>query len=167
MSLAMKKAPGPAIPGRKLSKHFSLKEMTVTQTGLSNSIDDQAIIRRLELVCQNVLEKVREHYQRPIIVHSGYRSPLVNKAVGGAATSQHVRGEAVDFHVMGNSLYDVAIWISGNIDYDQLILENYLGDQHANGWVHCSYGPRMRYDNLTKFKGSKKYHQGILKSAVG
>jgi zinc D-Ala-D-Ala carboxypeptidase len=97
-----------------------------------------------------------------VLVHSGYRSAAVNRAVGGSTRSQHCLGEAVDFHVKDHTVYEVALWIAENLDYDQLILENFVPKLASSGWVHCAYGPRMRAQDLTKFKGSAKYHAGIL-----
>ena len=149
----------------KLSKHFSLAELTTTTTGLPNQPASAALIDSLRSVCENVLEPVREHFGKAIVVHSGYRSPAVNAAVKGSATSQHCKGEAVDFHIPGFSVLEVAQWLSGSdIDYDQLILENYVPGQASSGWVHCSFAVRNRNMDLTKFKGSSTYYPGILQS---
>lgn len=146
----------------KLSKHFSLAEMTVTTTGLANQAP-AAVIAKLRKVCENVLEPVREHFGMAVIVHSGYRSPAVNTAVGGSSTSQHCKGEAADFHVEGFTVLEVAQWLAASeVDYDQLILENHVPHQPHSGWVHCSFAVRNRTMELTKFRGSKKYHAGIL-----
>ena len=145
----------------KLSKHFTLEELTRTSAGIANQPSEQ-VIERLRLVCVNILEPVREHYGRPVMVHSGYRSPAVNIAVGGSPTSQHVKGEAVDFHVSAYSVYEVALWISENLDYDQLILENFVPGIKTSGWVHCSFGNNNRGQDLTKFRGSKTYYPGIV-----
>lgn len=151
----------------KLSKHFSLEEMTVTTTGIANQPTSKAILDKLRDVCENVLEPVRDHFGKSIVVHSGYRSPAVNTAVKGAASSQHCKGEAVDFHVQGFSVLEVAQWIAdSDIDYDQLILENYVAGRPSSGWVHCSFGVLNRNQNLTKFKGSSKYWPGILSEGV-
>ena len=150
-----------------LSKHFNLAELTRTDSGLPNVPDSSAVIDRLKGVCEHVLEPVRAHFGRAVVVHSGYRSPAVNAAVGGSATSQHVKGEAADFHVNGFSVYDVAIWVSDNREYDQLILENFVPGVRASGWVHCSFSRNNRNQDLTKFKGSKTYCEGILLTPAG
>jgi hypothetical protein len=137
--------------------------MTVTTTGLPNSPTDPQIISSLSSVCENVLEKVRANFTRPVVIHSGYRSQAVNAAVGGAKGSQHTKGQAADFHVLGHSHLEVAEWIRDNIEFDQLILENYIGEKFASGWVHCSYAVELRGSVLTKFRGSKHYHKGLLK----
>ena len=148
-----------------LSKHFSLNEMTVTQQKIPNMPESEDIIQNMQWVCSFILEKVRAHYGLPVIVHSGYRSKAVNAAVGGSDSSQHCRGEAVDFHVQHVSVYEVAIWIRDNLPiYDQLILENYIPNTKNSGWVHCSITCRKknRYDVRTKFKGDRNYYNGVL-----
>lgn len=146
----------------RLSKHFMLREMTTTSSGLANQPASPQVLANMRTLCEQILEKVRAHYGRPVIIHSGYRSPAVNKAVGGSPTSQHVKGEAVDFHVSGHSVYEVATWISETLDYDQLILENFLPGLPTSGWVHCSFAINNRGQDLTKFKGSKIYYPGII-----
>ena len=145
-----------------LSKHFGLAELTRTDSGLPNTPDSPTVIDRLRGVCEHVLEPVRAHFGRPVILHSGYRSPAVNAAVGGSVASQHVKGEAADFHVNGFSVYDVAMWVSDNLEYDQLILENFVPGVRTSGWVHCSFSRNNRNQDLTKFKGSKTYYEGIV-----
>jgi len=146
----------------KLSKRFSLAELTHTSQKIANVPASPSILNNLRAVCVNVLEVVREHYGRPVRIHSGYRCAAVNTAIGGSKRSQHMKGEAVDFHVTGHTVYDVAIWIAENIDYDQVILENFVPEIKTSGWVHCSYSKNNRGQELTKFKGSNKYYAGIV-----
>jgi len=145
-----------------LSKHFRLSELTRTSSKLANTPTSSVIIDRLRELCVNVLEPVRSHFGRAVLIHSGYRSPAVNSAIGGSKTSQHMKGEAADFHVPGQTVYDVAMWISETLEYDQLILENFVPGSGSSGWVHCSYAKKNRDEELTKFKGSKQYYEGIL-----
>lgn len=146
-----------------LSQHFTLDELTVTTTGLPNEPSSTEVIERLRKVCTEVLEPVRHHFGKAIVLHSGYRSPAVNKAVKGSPSSQHCKGEAADFHVAGVTVLEVAQWLSNSeIEYDQLILENYVAGSPSSGWVHCSYSVRKRQMDLTKFKGSSDYYPGIL-----
>lgn len=146
----------------QLSRHFTLKELTRTATGLANQPESPEIAARLATLCQKVLEPIRDHFARPVIIHSGYRCAAVNSAVGGSNSSRHLRGEAADFHVSGFTVYEVACWISDNLDYDQVILEEFLPDNASSGWVHCSYARNNRNQVLTKFKNSKKYYPGLL-----
>ena len=79
----------------KLGKYFTLDELTVTNTGLVNS-PSKMEINKLKMLVENVLDPLRTLYGKPIKVNSGYRSPLVNKTIGGVATSEHVKGQAAD-----------------------------------------------------------------------
>ena len=114
-------------------KYFTINELTRTSTGLDNtpSKDVQA---NLEYLVNNVLDKVREIYGKPIKVNSGFRSKLVNKKVGGASNSQHTKGEAVDI-TGGNKTENKMIYeIIKNLGkYDQLI------NEYDYSWIHISY----------------------------
>jgi hypothetical protein len=146
---------------QRLSPRFTLAELTITNSKLINKPNSPVLIANLQAVCINILEPVRKHFNKAVIIHSGYRSPAVNSAIGGSKTSQHCRGEAADFHVAQYSVYEVALWISENLDFDQLILENFVPNIESSGWVHCSYSKRDRNQELTKFKGSSKYYPGL------
>lgn len=141
----------------KLSKHFTLQEFTKSQTatrlGLKNQPGPEHIVR-LEALCENVLEPVRVFFNIPFSPSSGYRSPELCKAIGSKPTSQHARGEAVDFEVPGLSNRDVAQWIVDNVDFDQLILEFYEEGDPNSGWIHVSYvdGDKNRKEVLTLTK---------------
>jgi len=141
----------------KLSKHFTLQEFTKSQTatrlGLKNQPNPEHIVR-LEALCENVLEPVRVIFGIPFSPSSGYRSPELCKAIGSKPTSQHARGEAVDFEVPGLSNRDVAQWIVDNVDFDQLILEFYEEGDPNSGWIHVSYvdGDKNRKEVLTLTK---------------
>lgn len=129
-------------PDIQLSSHFKLSELIQSQTALRRNLDnypkDPAVIENLKALCIKVLEPVRVHYGKSITPSSGYRSPVVNGAVGGSKTSQHMTGEAVDFVVPGVPCDQVVQWIQKNLTYDQLILE-YYNPAKGTGWVHCSY----------------------------
>ncbi len=126
----------------KLSEHFSLSEMTKSSTaerqGIANE-PSESQIENLTLVCDNILEPVRNHYGIPFIPNSGFRCLELNRAIGSSDNSQHTMGKAVDFEVPGVSNKEVAIWVKDNCEFDQLILEFYKEGQPASGWVHCSY----------------------------
>lgn len=118
------------------SPHFSWEELersdTAARGGLSNAVPD---IWRPNVValCENVLEPIRRKYMRPVIVTSGYRSPPVNQAVGGAPGSQHTVGEAADIVVSGVSPEALQQWIVANLTFDQCII--YRDTSH----VHVSF----------------------------
>jgi uncharacterized protein YcbK (DUF882 family) len=126
----------------QLSKNFYLSELTKSQTasryGISNQPNSKQI-ENLKALCSNILQPVREHFGKPVIISSGYRSPLLNARIGGSRLSQHCFGQAADFEIPGLPNKEVAQWIRQNLDYDQLILEFYDGKNPNSGWIHCSY----------------------------
>lgn len=91
-----------------ISAHFNLEELTKTNTGVFNTPKDPKVISNLRRAAENILEPVRKHFNRRVIIHSAYRSPAVNRAVGGSNNSQHSKGEAVDFRVEGHTVHEVA-----------------------------------------------------------
>lgn len=147
----------------ELSKNFHLSEFLISQTASRLQLDNtptNAVIKNLKLLCENILQPVREHYQKPVIISSGYRSPAVNRAVGGSSRSQHRFGQAADFTIPSVDNWDLAQWIWKNLNYDQLILEFYTGGN--SGWIHVGYSPRHLNQELTinkwgTFGGLKKY----------
>lgn len=118
-------------------KNFTMNELTdsatARQLGISNTPSAEAQANIVALT-ENVLDKAREAWGKPIIVNSGYRCPRLNKVVGGVSNSQHVTGEAADITTgtkYGNKwLFN---FIKDNCDYDQLI------DERDYTWVHVSY----------------------------
>ena len=93
--------------GLRLSPHFTLGELTKTSVKTEDgNIPSRVVIENLRNLCENWLEDLRYSYNTlyhkgGIIINSGYRSPEVNKRVGGAPTSNHLTGCAVDIHVTG------------------------------------------------------------------
>jgi len=153
----------PVAVGEQLTPNFYLSEMLISQTASRMRLDNrptEAVKRNLKLVAEKVLQPVRNHYNKPVVITSGYRSPAVNRAVGGSVSSQHMLGQAVDFTVPSVDNYSVALWIRDNLKYDQLILEFYTGGN--SGWIHVGYSPSHRMQVLTinrfgSFNGLKKY----------
>lgn len=125
----------------KLTEHFTLEEMTVSPTakklGLSNQPTPEHI-ENMRYCCEKILEPVRAHFGKAVQINSSYRSPLVNKAVGGSKTSQHVNGQAIDFEIPGIDNKNVADWVADNLEFDQVILEFYTKGDKNSGWVHAS-----------------------------
>jgi len=125
-----------------LSPHFTLEEACKSQRaermGISNSPDADTLDRMIA-VAENILEPVRAHFGKPVIINSFYRSPEVNKAIGSKPGSQHVKGEAVDFEIPGIDNAAVARWVRDNLTFDQCILEFYKPGIPDSGWVHVSY----------------------------
>jgi putative chitinase len=107
--------------------------------------------------CEKILEPVRAKFG-PVTINSSYRAPLVNKAVGGSATSQHVNGQAIDFEVKGVDNKKVADWVADNLEFDQVILEFYAAGDKNSGWVHAS---------IKKEGGNRKQRLVATKSKAG
>lgn len=146
----------------KLTKNFSLQEMTKSQTALRRGIDNTPTpdkIEPLTLLCEKVLQPVRDHFDRPVTITSGYRSPELCVAIGSKVTSQHTRGQAADFEVPGVSNMEVAQWIADNCEFDQLILECFTGGN--TGWIHCSYVHEPRKELLT-YDRENGYRKGLI-----
>jgi zinc D-Ala-D-Ala carboxypeptidase len=122
-----------------LTEHFTIEELTRTDVRNLRNDPPELAIARLRDLSENILEAVRRHFVAPVVIHSAYRSPAVNDAVRGSKTSQHMRGEAADFHVSGVDFFTVARWIASSLEFDQLILEFCDPSGFGRGWVHCSY----------------------------
>jgi len=139
----------------RLSKNFTLEELCVTSSGLKNE-PTNVEIGALRALVANVLQPLREDIGEPIKINSGFRSSAVNKAVGGAAPSQHVKGEAADIECSNNAyLFNL---IRKNLVFDQLIWEH--GDDKQPAWVHVSYkaqGNRHEVLRAKKVNGKTQY----------
>ena len=104
----------------RLSKNFTLDELAKTNSGLIN-VPGKAETEALKELVSNVLQPLRDIYGESITINSGYRSPAVNKKIGGAKNSQHINGEAADIDSSDNSkLFRI---IKDNLPFDQLIWE--------------------------------------------
>jgi hypothetical protein len=144
-----------------ISEHFTLEELSFSEAaarlGLDN-IPDRIVVTHLGLVAA-AMEKIRMLLgDRPIAVHSGYRSPEVNRAVGGVVTSAHCAGLACDFvcPAFGTPAEVALAILKSDIEYDQLILEY--------GWVHVGLaqeGLLSRREALTKRSTLAAYESGI------
>ena len=142
-----------------LSEHFKLAELTKTNTGIKN-VPNEVQVNNLKRLCK-WLERLRKKWNDlygegddPIIINSGFRSPAVNKAVGGVSTSNHLTGCAVDIRCIGmeQALRYAAILLDisdlNREDYDELLIE-----QKRNViWIHFAVRPKdnRRRTNLSK-----------------
>ena len=123
----------------KLSNNFSLAEMTKSQTATRKGIDNKPSTEHIENLihlAETVLQPVREHFGKSVVISSGYRSPELCEAIGSSSKSQHAKGEAADFEIQGVDNMQLATWISKNTIFDQLILEFYEPGDPNSGWVH-------------------------------
>lgn len=152
----------------QLTKNFSLAEMTKSETALRHGLENKPgpdELNNLLQLCANVLQPIRDHFQKGVKVNSGYRSPDVNAKVGGSRTSDHCRGMAADIEIPGIANADLANWIKDNLSYTQLILEFYTPGVPDSGWVHVSYDPsNLKKQDLTATKrdGKTVYLPGLV-----
>lgn len=148
-----------------ISKHISYKEgirsTTADRRGIENK-PGQVELCNMEITAERIFEPLREWVGGPVRVNSFYRSPKLNKAIGGAKRSQHMEGRAMDLddtygHKTNAEMFH---FIKQNLDFDQLIWE--FGTDENPNWIHVSYvsedGNRNRClkayknaDNKTKY----------------
>ena len=150
----------------KLSKNFSLAEMTKSQTairmGLANN-PSEAQVENLRILCERVLQPVRDHFGKVVTVSSGYRDIVLSRAIGSSDKSQHGKGQAADIEIFSIPNNELSDWIKENLMFDQLILEYFDINEGVNsGWVHVSYNPtislnRKEYLMASKVNGKTSY----------
>jgi len=151
-----------------LTANFTLSEMVKSDTALRHDMDNtpgEAEIESLKILCEKVLQPVRDHFKTGVKVNSGYRHPEVNAKVGGSKTSDHCSGQAADIEIPGIPNADLAKWITQNLDFTQVILEFYTQGVPDSGWVHVSYDPQnLKKQSLTAVKkdGKTVYLPGIV-----
>lgn len=125
----------------KISEHITFDEATISHTAIRLRIDNTPtaeIIENMKLVAVKCFEPLRKWYGKPIKINSFYRSVLLNKAIGGSPTSDHVKGCSID--LTGGSkdenkkIYD---WCKANLIFDQLI------NEYDYTWVHISFKKGM------------------------
>tara|TARA_B110000285_G_scaffold174794_1_gene196015 strand:+ start:92 stop:583 length:492 start_codon:yes stop_codon:yes gene_type:complete len=126
----------------KLSKNFTKAELCKSQTAIrmglnNNPTDDQT--ENLRLLCERVLQPVRDHFNQIVSISSGFRDPVLSRKIGSSEKSQHCSGEAADFEIFGVANHEVSDWIKENLMFDQLILEYYKPGEPNSGWIHVSY----------------------------
>jgi hypothetical protein len=125
-----------------LSPNFTLAEMTKSETALRHDMPNEPgekEIGNLKVLCEKVLQPIRDHYGKGVKVNSGFRHPEVNAKVGGSKTSDHCLGQAADIEIPGVPNAELAAWIRDNLEFRQLILEFYTPGIPDSGWVHVSY----------------------------
>lgn len=128
-----------------MGKYFSIAELTKSSTAIKKKINNtptKEVENNLNQLIDNILDPLREAWGQPIIVGSGYRCEALNKAVGGAAHSQHKLGQAADIHTKSDlkednkKLFELIKQLK--LPFDQLI------NEYNYNWIHVSYSPRNR-----------------------
>ena len=139
-----------------ISPHITYTEATRTSAQADNTPNAEQI-EAMKLLAANVFEPLRALVGRPIIITSMFRSAKVNGLIGGATTSQHCKGEAMDIKLpgMNRSLFEI---ILNQLPFDQLIWE--FGTDKEPAWVHVSYkstGNRKQVLRAIRVNGKQKY----------
>lgn len=122
-----------------LTPHFTLKELCYSRTAEKmhiNNTPNGIQIQNLAFLAKNILEPLRQYAQQPIYINSGFRTPALNNAIGGARNSQHMKGEAADIRIPDITTgHQYFAYIRDNLNYDQLIWEH---NKYNNYWIHVS-----------------------------
>lgn len=153
----------------KLSKNFSLKELTKSSTATRFDINNQPgteqLINLTSLAIM-ILQPIRDKHGSTTI-SSGLRVLKLNRKIGSSDTSQHIKGQAADVECPGVDNLVLAKWIRDNLVFDQLILEGYEEGDTNSGWIHISFRAdgknREKCMTATFPKGKAKYVNGLPK----
>ena len=126
----------------KLSPHFMLSEFTKSPTAAAKGINNTpslTSVSNLQYLCEKVLEPLRAYANQPITINSGYRCLLLNKAIGGVSTSNHLSGYAADIKVPSNKVGEEWFnWMQKNIHiFDELIMERNTPSS-PTFWIHVA-----------------------------
>ena len=150
-----------------ISKHISYKEgvhsNTAIRRGIGNTPNNEQL-DNMELLAKEIFEPLRMYVGGPIKINSFFRSPELNKAIGGSGKSQHCKGQAMDiddtFGRMTNA--EMYHWIKEHLDFDQMIWE--FGDEDNPAWVHVSYVSAEKNRNrcLLAYKENKKTKYKVI-----
>ena len=129
----------------KLTANITLDELTKSQVaerkGINNNPSPEQI-ENLKALAVNILQPVRSHFDKPLIISSGFRTAQLCIEIGSVPSSQHCADDnaaAADFEIPGVDNRELALWIKSELEFDQLILEFYRDNEPTSGWIHCSY----------------------------
>lgn len=148
----------------KLSENLHLSEVTRSESAKRNGIPNTPApehIENLKALAEKIFQPIRDHFKKPIRISSGYRSKELNAKIGGSATSQHSKGQAIDIDMDGTDITNRQIFdfVKDNLNFDQLIYE--FGDDDNPNWVHISYNrngqQRGQVLKAYKLNGQTKY----------
>lgn len=147
----------------QLSKNLSLSEVLRSESAKRRGINNrptQEHLTNLQAIAINVFQPIRDHFKVPIFISSGYRSRILNHAVGGSNTSQHSKGQALDIDMDGSKITNKQVFefIKDNLDFDQLIWE--FGNDENPDWVHVSFvkGKNRKQVLRAKRNGHKTFY---------
>jgi len=143
-------------PTDRISKHFTYAEVIhsalAENIGMNNEPPAE-LLPKVQQMADMILENVRAHFNKPIIITSWWRCPALNQMISNNPDSQHPKAEAVDFTVKDIPNIDVCKYIQKYLVFDQLILER--------SWIHCSFiNEGNRKEVLTCYDG-RTYKKGL------
>ena len=154
----------------KISDHITYAEAIHSNTAKRRGIDNtpnEVQVLSMKLLADKIFEPLREWVGGPIKVNSFFRSTALNEAIGGAASSQHCKGQAIDIDdVYGRKTNaDMYHWIQMNLDYDQMIWE--FGTDVQPNWIHISYVSKEENRNkcLKAYKEDGKTKYKVISSS--
>ena len=143
-----------------ITKNFTYEELIRSSTAQAHKIDNippPLELSKLQRLCKEVLQPIRDKYGQPIWVSSGYRCPKVNALVGGSKTSQHMKGEAADIKATKTNNSDLFNLIKSMIDKKEITVGQLIweyGTKKEAQWVHVSL-PREKNNNQILYIGIK------------
>jgi len=153
----------------QLTRNISFEEMTLTSHRKyleKNRAEGERLIGTLKATAQ-MLQRVRNKWDKPLIIHSGFRGKALNRVIGGSKLSQHCLAEAADFHIVGVELEEVFEWIwkESGLKFGQLIGEGVVKDRFS--WIHLSLGSPFRKANRSGEVLSWSKSEGYKMLATG
>ena len=117
-----------------------IKSDTASRLGIDNFPKDPEVMNNLHLLHDNIIFPVAWNYGKAKLkINSVFRCLELNRALKSKDTSQHIKGQAVDFEIVGLDNEIFFEWCKKKLDYDQLILEFYKAGEPSSGWIHCSF----------------------------
>lgn len=153
---------------KKVSKHVSLSEVIKSNTAARLGINNEPTadhLENLKRTCEKLFEPLRENFDMPIGISSGYRSKALNDAINGSSTSQHCTGEALDIDADifgGIKNMHIFQYLMYNCEFDQLIGEFWNEENEDWSWVHVSFSDHNRgqiFSAEEKQDGGTKYNK--------
>jgi hypothetical protein len=137
----------------KLSENLDLSEVIRSESAKRHGISNQPTpehIENFKLLAEKIFQPIRDHFKVPIRISSGYRSKELNAKIGGSASSQHCKGQAIDIDQDGTSITNRQVFdfIKDNLPFDQLIYE--FGDDNNPNWIHVSYSKNQQRGQVLK-----------------
>ena len=143
-------------PTDRISEHFTYAEVTHSNLakglGMNNDLPIE-LLPKIQQMADMILEHIRAHFNKPIIITSWWRCPALNQMISNNPNSQHTKGEAVDFIVKDIPNIEVAKYISKHLTFDQLVLEK--------SWVHVSFVSEGNRKEVLTCSDGRNYRKGL------